>query len=131
MKKHSRYRKELTKLLGKTFLVQGKMSNRKFKWVEKPNCKPVCIQMICLKDIKCMIKKPGKKKLDIVTRLDHAWLTSTDSLIAYDKSLYEGQKLQFKAKVIEYEYELSGKRQLGLKQISNKCKKFKTPRNNK
>lgn len=126
-KRDSRFRKELLKLLGATFLIKGKVCSRKFNWIEGDN--PKCIQMICLEDIKCMVKKPGKNKLDVVAKIDHAWLSSEDSLIAYDKKLYIGQNVQLKAKVKEYQYSVSGKRQLGLQQVSRKYKKFNTPIN--
>lgn len=126
-KKRSRFRKELVRLLGSTFIIRGRVANRKFNWIEGEN--PRCIQMLCLENIKCMVKKPGKNKMDVVARIDHAWLTSEDSIIAYDRSLYIGQNVQLKAKVKEYEYSLSGKKQLGLQQVTKKYKKFNTPVN--
>lgn len=126
-RKDFRFRKELLRLLGDEFLVKGRVSGRKFNWIEGDN--PRCIQMLCLEDIKCMIKKPGKNKLDVVAKIDHAWLSSEDSLIAYDKKLYIGQNVQLKARVKEYQYNTSGKKQLGLRQVSKKYKKFNTPIN--
>lgn len=126
-KKRSRFRKELVRLLGSTFIIKGRVANRKFNWIEGEN--PKCIQMLCLEDIKCMVKKPGKSKMDVISRIDHAWLSSEDSVIAYDRSLYIGQNVQLKARVKEYEYSLSGKKQLGLQQVTRKYKKFNTPVN--
>ena len=113
------YRKSLEKLIGRTFIIEAKVSCRSKK-VIKPDKITYVLNTLCLEDIKCAIRKDDKLK--VVAKVGHAWLSEDSSKIVTKRSIKPGQTIRLYCKVSEYTY-ANGMEQLGL--IQDNSKPFK------
>lgn len=114
------YRKDLEKLIGKTFIIEGTVSCRGKK-VIKPGSVTYVLNTICLRNIRCAVRKDNKLK--VVAKVDHAWLSEDSSKIVCKKNVKLGHVIRMYCKVTEYTY-ANGQEQLGLIQDNSKSYKI-------
>ena len=112
-----KYRKDLEKLIGKEFIIEGTVSARGFQVTKTKYNTVYKMRTMCLENIKCGLRE--NNKLKCVAKVDHAWLKEDISVIVRDKTIKKGDTVRLIAEVTEYNY-TCGTEQLGLVQSTTR-----------